>query len=67
MNILNELDSLPEFTSHLLAQLRKIYEIELANVFVDHRCIRVDSTSLYETTKQDLLALQGKLLSEKMI
>lgn len=67
MNILKEMDSLPEYTSVLLTKLRKVYGIELTNVFVDHRCIRVDSNPLYETTKMDIWALHGALLGESSI
>lgn len=56
MDIFHYLESADTYAQETLSQVKEKFGIELYNVFVDHRCMRVDSVLLYQNIKNQLHA-----------
>lgn len=67
MDIFHYLESANTYAQETLSQVKEKFGLELYNVFVDHRCMRVDSVLLYQNIKNQLHATWGNHLSEKIV
>lgn len=67
MDIFHYLESADTYAQETLSQVKEKFGITLHDVFIDHRCLRVDSVLLYQHVKNQLHATRSNHLSEKII